>query len=340
MLRPCVRYLPPPSHTALVFRPEVYARLGERFDLHATEGETRVTPEELEQEIDRYDAVVTGWGSPRFTAAALDRAERLKLVAHSAGSVKFLFTPDLVRDYLIPRGLTVTSANLAIAYNVAEATLGYLIAFSRGWFEQVRYVRETGGWADPAAPKTGQFLRGATVGLVSASTVAREVIRLLQPFDVRILVYDPYLSGEAAEELGVERCALNDLFAAADFVSLHAPSLPATRHMIGREQLRRLRDGALLVNTSRGTVLDHYSLLEEARAGRIRVVLDVTDPEPLPSDHPLRPLPNVYVTPHVSGAGRYGHLKIGDMTTAALEACLSGHPVPGAVDLSRWEELA
>jgi phosphoglycerate dehydrogenase-like enzyme len=340
MSRPRVRYLPPPSHTALVFRPEVYARLCDCFDLVATEGEARLTTEELEQGIDQYDAVVTGWGSPRFSAAALERAERLRLVAHSAGSVKFLFTPELVRDYLIPRGIAVTSANLAIAYNVAEATIGYLIAFSRGWFEQVQYIRETEGWANPAVPKSGQFLRGATVGIVSASTVGREVIRLLRGFDVRILVYDPGLFGPGVKNPGFELRSLDDLFAEADFVSLHAPSIPATRHMIGRDQLRRLRDGALLVNTSRGSVLDHDALLEEARTGRIKVVLDVTEPEPLPGDHPLCRLPNVYITPHVSGAGRDGYLRIGNLTAAALYECFDGRPIASAVDLSRWDELA
>ena len=90
--------------------------------------------------------------------------------------------------------------------------------------------------------------------------------------------------------------------------------------MIGARQLARLRDGALLINTSRGSVLDHDALLREAETGRIRVVLDVTEPEPLPADHPLRPLPNVYLTPHVSGGGAYGYFQIGDRTLEALEA--------------------
>src|SRR5205823_5929371 len=154
--------------------------------------------------IAEFDGVITGWGSPAFTAEALERAGRLRIVAHSAGSVKFLFPGELVREYLVPRGVTVSSGNLAIAYNVAEATVGYLIAFGRHWFEHVHTTRSAGGWRDPAVPQSGQFLRGATVGLVSASTVGREVVRLLQPFDVRILLYDPFLQPAEAERLGVE----------------------------------------------------------------------------------------------------------------------------------------
>jgi len=111
--------------------------------------------------------------------------------------------------------------------------------------------------------------------------------------------------------------------------------------MIGRQQLRRLRDGAVFVNTSRGAVVDHDALYQEAATGRIQVQLDVTDPEPLPPEHPLRKLPNVVITPHTSGAGNYGYLTIGDMTVQALEDFFAaGKPVSGQVRLDDWARLA
>lgn len=339
-MKPRVWYLPPESHTEKVFRPEVFAGLRERCDLTATEGEHRVTQQEVTERAGEFDAIITGWGSPAFTPEALADASRLRLIAHSAGSVKFLFPGRIVPEILVPRGVTVACANRALAYNVAEATVGYLIAIPRQWYEHIDAIRHEGVWLHPDLPKSAQFLSGATVGLVSASTVAREVIRLLKPFPVRILVHDPLLSEQGARELGVERRQLDDLFAEADFISLHAPSIPATRHMIGQRQLALMRPGALLINTARGSILDHDALLEEARRGRIRVVLDVTDPEPPAPNHPLRSLPNVYFTPHVSGAGAYGYLMIGDMTVAAVDAFFAGRPVEGEVDLGRWEELA
>ena len=138
----------------------------------------------------------------------------------------------------------------------------------------------------------------------------------------------------------MEQVELDALFERSDIVSLHAPSIPATRHMVGAQQLARLRDGTLLINTSRGSVLDHEALTREAGTGRFRVVLDVTEPEPLPADHPLRRLPNVFITPHTSGAGAYGYFRIGDMTLEALEACFAERPVSGAVDWSRYDLLA
>jgi phosphoglycerate dehydrogenase-like enzyme len=337
---PRVLYLPPPSHTARVFRLETYGRLCRRFDVTASGLEERWTAETLAQRIPGYDAVVTGWGSPSFTGAVLENADRLRIVAHSAGSVKGLFPRDVVDRFVVPRGLTVFSANGAIALNVAEYAVGAMIMVPRRFVEQTTAIRAGDAWRDVDAPSNALYLRGATVGLVSASTVAREVIRLLRPFDVRVFVYDPYLSDRDAGRLDVEQVELDVLFERADIVSLHAPSIPATRHMIGAAQLARLRDGALLINTSRGSVLDHDALLKEAEMSRFRVVLDVTEPEPLPADHPLRRLPNVYLTPHMSGAGAYGYLKIGDWTLEALEAFFAERPVVGAVDWSRYELLA
>src|SRR5690348_12889493 len=105
MAKPQVWYIPPESHTRTVFRPEVFAALRERYDLCETVGQGRVTAEEVTLRAPEFEAIVTGWGSPAFPDEALRRAERLRIVAHSAGSVKFLFTETAVREILIPRGI-------------------------------------------------------------------------------------------------------------------------------------------------------------------------------------------------------------------------------------------
>ncbi|MCC7264666.1 MAG: hydroxyacid dehydrogenase [Candidatus Latescibacteria bacterium] len=340
MSLPAIWYLPAPNHTRTVFAPAVYQRLLDNFALTINPGPGGLSAQQVEEGLHQFDGVVTGWGTPPLTPAALQRAGRLQIVAHSAGSVKHLFTPEQVEGELIPRQLCVASANGAIALNVAEHTVGALIAMCRQWFTHARNIREKGLWLDPGLPKTGQFLRGATIGLISASTVGREVIRLLQPFDVQILVYDPFLSDWEAGRLGVEKVELDEAFRRADMVTVHAPKIPETYHLIGARQLGLLRNGAVFVNTSRGAVLDHEALLAEARTGRILVQLDVTDPEPLPADHPLRALENVVITPHTSGAGQYGYHRIGEYTLLALEAFFQRRPVPGRVDLTRWAQLA
>jgi phosphoglycerate dehydrogenase-like enzyme len=197
-----------------------------------------------------------------------------------------------------------------------------------------------GRWNRSEVVSDPPSLRGSVVGIVSASKVGREVIKLLKPFDVTILMYDPYLSEWDAGSLGVQKVALNDLFSRSDFVTVHAPSIPRTNKMIGAEQLKLLKDGAIFLNTSRGGVIDHDALLAEAQTGRIWATLDVTTPEPLPPDSPFLKLPNVFVTPHISGTGAYGYAKIGEMTLAALEDFFADKPVVGAVDFSRFDLLA
>ncbi|MDA1191704.1 MAG: hydroxyacid dehydrogenase [Candidatus Poribacteria bacterium] len=334
---PKILYVCSPSHTKLVFQQEHYTRLQTYFDFHANPKEDRYTSAQLADEIGGCDALITGWGAPKITPDVMKNADKLKLIAHSAGSVRGML--DDVIDTIRERGIRVFGANRAIALNVAEQTIGLLIMHSQRWYDHITVIRE-GGWRSDV-PKNGQFLRGSTVGLVSMSTVAREVLPLLKPFTTDILAYDPYLTDYDAGRLGVERVDdLSELFARSDFVSSHAPSLPETDKMIGLEQLSKLRPGGVFINTSRGSVIDHEALTEVAKRGQIQVHLDVSSPEPLPVDHPLRSLPNVYFTPHTAGAGYYGYHKIGEFTLASVENFFAGKPFDGEVNLDRWTTLA
>ena len=340
MSKPKILYIPTPAHTKRAFRDADYQRMCEVFDVTANPEDKNPTADQVAAQIKGFDALVTGWGVPSLTEKVFESADRLRMIAHSAGSVKGFLSQEVVDRHLLPRRIVVFSANHAIAYNVAEYTVGVLITASRRIAEQAEHIRSTGGWKHPAFNGNGQFLQGSVVGIVSASKVGREVIRMLKPFDVHILVYDPYLSDWDAGRLGVEKTDLDDLFARADTVTVHAPNTPETQGMIGARQLKRLREGALFVNCSRGAVLNHDALYTEAAAGRIRVVLDVTTPEPLPADSPLRRLPNVIITPHVSGAGLYGYYRIGASTLQALEEFFSGRPVTEAVPFERYATLA
>ncbi|MGQ9732434.1 MAG: hydroxyacid dehydrogenase [Candidatus Zipacnadales bacterium] len=338
--KPKVLYVPTESHTQRVFTPETFARMCELFEVIVNETGKELEPEEVAQRIVGCQGLVTGWGSRALADTVFANAPDLKIIAHSAGSVKFLVTPVQIEQYLVPRGIVLFSANKAIALNVAEATVGMLIMAARRWVDHNAHYHQTGKWRSPDIPINGQYLRGSKLGLISASAVAREVIRLLQGWDIEFLVYDPYLSEAEAAALGVRKVELNELFAEADHVSVHAPKLPATDKLIGREQLRLLKEGAAFVNTARGAVIDEEALIEEAQTGRIIVALDVTEPEPPAPDHPFQYLPNVIITPHTAGAGFYGYHKIGETTVAALQAAFAGHPVDGAVPLERWEQLA
>lgn len=335
-----VLYLPKPDHTELAFTPYWWNRLRRSAEVVEWDHAVPCTSENLAERVGEFDVLVTAWGSPRLTDEVLRKAARLRLIAHAAGSVKFMLSQEVVQQYLLPRGIRVFSGNGAIALNVAEATVGMMIMGIRRWMEHVLAYRERGIWRDPALPVNGQYLQGATVGLVSCSTVAREVIRLLRPFRTRLLVYDPFLPIQEARRMRLKPVDLETLFRESHIVSVHTPLLPETVGLIRGEHLRLLRENSVLVNTSRGKVIDHHALIEEARTGRFVAVLDVTDPEPLPPDHPLRGMPNVVILPHIAGAGYFGYHRIGELLVKALEATTKRAPFEGEVRLERYERIA
>ncbi|MCJ7736190.1 MAG: hydroxyacid dehydrogenase [Anaerolineae bacterium] len=253
------------------------------------------TAEELAEMLPGADAVVTSWGTPVFTPELVEVADRLSIVGHAAGSVKRLMPKE---GY--DRGIVVLSAAAVIADAVAEYTLWAMLSMQRNLNPYDHLMKVERGWK-ASGQSFAHELYFKKVGIVSASMVGRRVIKLLQPFGCDIMVYDPYVSESASQELGVRLVSLEELFATGDIVSIHAPSTPETKKMLGADHFKALQDGALLVNTARTWVLDSAALLAELQTGRIRAVLDVFDEEPLPADDPLRDLDNVFLTPHVSG---------------------------------------
>jgi len=243
------------------------------------------------------ELLVTSWGCPPLNEAVLARMPRLKAVVHAAGSVKHHVT-----DACWERGLRVSTAAAANAVPVAEYTVAAVLFTNKRVLEIRGLYREHRAPLDWAArfPGFGNYRR--TVGLVGASLVGRRVLELLRPYDFDLLVADPHLDPADAEALGARLVDLDDLLAACDVVSLHAPALPETHHLLDARRLSLLRDGATLVNTGRGSLIDPLALTAEAASGRIHAVLDVTDPEVLPAESPLYSLPNVLLTPHIAGS--------------------------------------
>jgi phosphoglycerate dehydrogenase-like enzyme len=186
----------------------------------------------------------------------------------------------------------------------------------------------------------GRLLGEQTVGLAGAGYIGRLLIRQLQAFHARICVYDPHLTPENADQLGVELVGLDRLLSDSDIISLHVPSLPETRHMIGPAELALIRDGALFINTARGSLVDEAALIAELRTGRFTAVLDVYETEPLPEDSPLRSLPNVILSPHAAGHTKETYLRQG--ATAVDEALLflSGRPLQHEVTKTMLPTMA
>ncbi|MCC6683041.1 MAG: hydroxyacid dehydrogenase [Phycisphaeraceae bacterium] len=272
------------------------------------------------------DAVVTGWDTPHVTDGMLDQAPGLKIWIHSAGSVK-----HLLPDTFWQRGIALASCRDALAVGVAETTLGMMIAGLKRIFPAERLTR-SGLWKNDAFASALRVreLFDLQIGIVGASRVGRHLIRLLQVYEVSIVVYDPYLTPSDAQQLGVQSVTLDELMRNCDVISLHAPALPETRHMIGNRELNMMKDDAILINTARGSLIDEPALVAALQTGRISALLDVTDPEPPAVDHPLRALPNCVITPHIAGAisngcYRMGRSSIDQLLAFARNQTLSGH---------------
>ncbi len=266
------------------------------------------------------DAVVaiTGWQTTRFDAPLLDHARHLKLIAHSAGTVK-----NLVDFAAYDRGIRITNAAAANAAPVAETTVAMMVAMLKG----IPWLLATP--ADSGAVRTMNLreMRDLCIGLIGASRVGREVIRLLKSYPrLRVLVYDPFLTSSEAQQLGVETASLDDV-CRCDVVSCHAPSLPATHHMLDGRTLALLPDHAVLINTSRGALINEAALVAEVRRRPLYVYLDVTDPEPPSPDSPLLREPNILITPHIAGCMNQGRHDMGRMAIDETLRYLRGEPL-------------
>lgn len=275
--------------------------------------------------LESAEVLVTGWGCPRIGHDVVAAAPRLRAVIHAAGSVKALVDPAV-----FGLGVAVSSAAQVNAIPVAEYTVAALTMAAKHAFTRAHWYahdRGAGDWRSGA----GTGLYGRTVGIVGASRIGRLVIDRLRSFDVRVLLADPHLTDREALALGAEPVGPDDLCRRSDLLSLHAPALPETRHLLDDRRLALLRDGTAVINTARGSLVDTEALTRHCADGRISAVLDVTDPEPLPPGHRLLGLPNVLVTPHLAGSQGNELRRLGEFVLAEIARFADGRPLHGAV---------
>jgi phosphoglycerate dehydrogenase-like enzyme len=303
-------------HTPLrrrLFSASDWARLGTLGEVVATESATPLSAAEGAALLADCQIAVGSWDTPGATAAVVPHCPDLKLWIHAAGTVKAFFGP-----HLDGRDLRIASCKAAIAQSVAELVLGQIIVGLRRSLENA-VANRAGPAPKPATMKT---LPEAVIGLVSASETSRCLIALLRPFGCRILVWDPFLDEAGARELGVEKTDdLVQLCADSDVVSLHAPSIPETYHLLGAKHFKAMRDDVIFINSSRGSCLDEAALIAELGRSRLFAFLDVTDPEPAVADSPLRSLPNILLTSHLAGPPS---ILIGRQVVDDIAAWLSG----------------
>ncbi|WP_212961489.1 hydroxyacid dehydrogenase [Cohnella xylanilytica] len=277
------------------------------------------------------DIAVTSWGCGPLTRRVLDRAPRLRLVLHAAGSVKPILSPELWA-----RGIRVSQAAAALSRGVAETALVLTIASLKDMWRLSRATRE-GAWGPTDSVRE---MYGVRIGVLGAGRAGSQYIRLLRAFDVEILVYDPYVDEAGAAAIGARKAGLEETLRESDVVSVHLPSLSETYRLLNRDRLALLKDSCVLINTARGAVIDEEALAAELRRGRLFACLDVTDPEPPAPDHPFRTLPNVILLPHIAGAVSNGLHRVGRFALEELRSYSEGRPLEGEVTAANAHLLA
>lgn len=324
MSKPSVLVAIPPSLYQLLFTKTAQDRLQELASVRFNEREGNWSSEELAQQIVGHDAVVTGWGTPTFNPEVMAAADRLRLIAHSAGSIKNMLPP-----HVFDSDVQVTHAAVAMAPAVAEMSVLLILLSLRQVHVQDRKLKAGVPWKE--AQYMGQELAGQSVGVVGAGYTGRHVIGLLRAWGAEVWVADPYLDAARAAQLEVTSVSLDDLFANCAIVTMQAPPTDETFRMVTARHLASLPDGAIFVNTARSHTVDYDALLAELQQGRIRAALDVFDQEPLPADSPFLQLENVILTPHTAGASQQARLRQGTVIVEELERFWHGEPLRFAV---------
>ena len=277
--------------------------------------------------------IVTSWDSPVIDKDVLDACPNLKAVVHGAGSVR-----PVISDEFIARKIRITNSAVAIGEGVAETALGFAISACKGFYWLDRDTSK-GLWQENIKTTVKDFY-DIKVGVISGGYVGKHMVKLLQNFHVDVLLYDPFLSKEEIEEIGAEKVELEELLKESDVISIHAPGIPATENMLNADNLPLIKDGAILINTARGIIINQDALVKELSTGRFKACIDVTYPEPPVKDNPLRNMDNVILTPHIAGTATNGLKRVALHVCDEIERLIKGEKMRTEVNLDNLSKLA
>lgn len=249
------------------------------------------------------DAMIVCHGAPRVTGEILDAAPSMRLVGELEGD---RFAQRIDVEACVERGVKAVDTTHASSLPVSEWALAMMMMGLKKVGAHYRRLITDQEWGtgyqrthEPDFQMMGD-LTGRTVGLIGGGNIARRLIELLVPFRVDILLHDPYLPRELADALNFTMTSLENVMSMPDVVVCLVPHTPATEGMLGAKELGWIRSGAVFVNVSRGQVVQSDALIERLRKNDIYACLDVFDPEPVPTDSPIRDLWNVFLTPHIA----------------------------------------
>ncbi len=286
--------------------------------------------------LEETEIIFSGWGMVTMDEEFLSHAPRLEAVFYGAGSLRGFMT-----EAFWERGITITSSYAANAVPVAEfCAAGLILGLKQAPF----FMSRLAGGCREDFSQGGTTIHGAygsTVGLVSLGMIGKHVLKLMKNYDVNILVYSQSMTAERAREEGVESVSLEELFRRSDAISIHTANLPETRGMIRGELIGSMKPHAVLINTSRGAVIEEERMIDVLKERPdLTAMLDVTDPEPPADGSPLYTLPNVFLTPHIAGSLERECRRMGQYAIDDCRRYLAGKPLAYGIDKKTFERMA
>lgn len=266
------------------------------------------------------DLIFSTWGMPEFTEDEIKLCfPSLKCVFYGAGSVQNFARPFLAC------GVKVFSAWAANGVPVAEFTVAQIILANKGYFLTNRLYHAEGRKSAGAVFKKCNGNYGETVGIIGAGMIGKLVIGMLKQYNLKVIVFDPFLPEEKAKNLGIEKCELHEVFERAFVVSNHLANNAQTQGMLRYDHFRRMRENAVFINTGRGAQVVEDDLVRAlAERPDLTALLDVTYPEPPVENHPFYTLPNCLLTPHIAGSAGDEVARMGEYMLTECRAYLSG----------------
>lgn len=283
------------------------------------------TAAELPQLVADADAVITQFAP--VTADVIASMRQAKVIVRYGIGVDNV---DL--DAAKARGIPVCNVPDYCIDEVADQTLAFLLATTRNVVTNCVRNRE-GKWGLPVPLDQMRALRDLTVGVVGFGRIGREVVARLRAFKCRVLIYDPMIAAADIQQAGGQPVTLLELLAQSDVVTLHCPSMAATRGMINRDSLAITKRGVILINVARGDLVDSAALTEALQSGQIAAAaLDVFAPEPIPADHPILKMDNVIVASHIASCSVPAVKKLRETAANLAAMALRGEKLPSVVN--------
>lgn len=275
-------------------------------------------------DLDSYDALLVR-SATKVTEEVMEKMPKLKIIGRAGVGVDNIDIPAATK-----RGITVVNAPAGNTIATAELTFGLMLALVRKICAANASIRK-GEWNRAAFQ--GTELAGKTLGVIGFGRIGSEVAKRAQAFDMNVLAYSPTLTQERAEKVGAKASNLNDILSSADIITLHLPATPETNGMVNAELLKKMKPGVLLINTARGTLIDHVALKHALETGHVAgAAVDVYPQEP-PENYELMQMDQVVATPHIAASTKEAQLKVAFVVAEEVLNFANGKPVQNSVNL-------